>query len=141
MENFLNPLLGGVLIGIAVTLMLAFNGRVTGISGILNGAISFKDSSGQWRWYFLSGLVLGGLTLASLSPGVFLNTSGRGLEFIIPAGFIVGFGTIMGSGCTSGHGVCGISRFSIRSILATITFILMGVASVTLIEFLLGGSL
>ena len=137
MQTVFIPLLGGVLIGLAVSLMLLFNGRVTGISGIISKALGPRNQDSIWRFTFLVGLLSGGLLLRYFQPEVFLNTSGRSLTVIVLAGLLVGYGTVMGSGCTSGHGVCGISRFSFRSFLATVTFMLFGFLSVALMRFLL----
>jgi uncharacterized membrane protein YedE/YeeE len=137
-EIILRPLLGGVLIGLAATLMLLFNGRVTGISGILGGFLSFERKNTFWRFAFLAGLLLGGLLLRVLSPAVFENSVVRGSGVILLAGFLVGFGTLMGGGCTSGHGVCGISRLSIRSVVATLTFMALGFITVALTRWVLG---
>lgn len=139
LDAYLNPLLGGALIGVAVTIMLLFNGRVTGISGIIAGALSAPKKDTSWRLSFIGGLIIGGLALRLINPDVFENTLGRETWMVALAGLIVGFGTVMGSGCTSGHGVCGISRFSIRSLLATIVFISFGVLSVSLFRYFLGG--
>lgn len=130
--EWINALLGGVLIGISVSLMLLWNGRVVGISGIINGAISPKKGDTSWRVLFLVGLVLGGLVMHRLSPAVFENTVKGESWTVIAAGLLVGFGTIMGSGCTSGHGVCGISRLSPRSLVATVVFIAAGVFGVVI---------
>ncbi len=129
---------GGVLIGSAASLMLLFNGRVTGISGIL-GEILKKESSGKlWRMAFLIGLLCGGVIIQLFKPDAFqILSHAETLDYIL-AGFLVGVGTLMGSGCTSGHGVCGISRFSIRSLIATGTFIISGVAGVLLFKLLRG---
>lgn len=129
-QDWINAGLGGVLIGISVSLMLLLNGRVTGISGIINGALTPLRGDNLWRWMFIAGLVLGGLVMGQLNPQVFQNTIKTEIVYVVIAGLLVGFGTIMGSGCTSGHGVCGISRMSPRSLLATITFIAAGVAAV-----------
>jgi uncharacterized membrane protein YedE/YeeE len=129
-QDWINALLGGIIIGAAVSMMLLMNGRVTGISGIINGAISPQKGDTAWRWLFVAGLVVGGLTLRALNPQVFGAGSGTSPLLTIVAGLLVGVGTIMGSGCTSGHGVCGISRFSPRSLVATITFIAAGIVSV-----------
>ncbi|QDK39351.1 YeeE/YedE family protein [Bdellovibrio sp. NC01] len=137
----LYPLLGGAIIGVAVTLMLLFNGRVTGISGIVSSAISTRSSDNMWRWAFLIGLTIGGVIIHLLHPDLLTNLSNRNFLQIIIAGVLVGYGTVMGSGCTSGHGVCGISRFSIRSLIATATFILFGFLAVTALRFLNGGAL
>jgi len=130
--EWLNALIGGGLIGVAVSLMLLFNGRVTGISGIINGSLKPQKGDFLWRILFILGLFVGGLLLKILRPESFTNTLETEIYLTVIAGLLVGFGTIMGSGCTSGHGVCGISRFSIRSILATIVFISAGVLAVVL---------
>ncbi len=131
MENYSLPLLGGLLIGAAVSLMLYLNGRVTGVSGIIYGAaVTPTKGDRAWRWYFISGMLAGGFILELLKPDAFsggLPTEGW---TIIIAGLLVGFGTVLGSGCTSGHGVCGTSRLSARSLAATVTFILAGVIAV-----------
>lgn len=129
-QDWINALLGGALIGVAVSLMLLFNGRVTGISGIINGVLAPVKSDTQWRILFIVGLFSGGLVMGQMSPQVFSNTLSVSIGVTALAGLLVGFGTIMGSGCTSGHGVCGISRMSVRSIVATVTFILAGVVAV-----------
>jgi uncharacterized membrane protein YedE/YeeE len=138
-ESILGPLLGGALIGLAATLMLLLNGRVAGVSGILGG---FVSQSGQrlWQGSFLAGLICGGLIITALMPEQMINTSDRSLTLICLAGLFVGYGTSLGSGCTSGHGVCGISRFSLRSLLATLTFIVAGIVTVATLR-LLGNSL
>jgi len=140
LTNAIAPLAGGGIIGVAVTLMLLFNGRVAGISGILSGLLNSPKADSFWRLAFLAGLLVGGVVLRILDPAFFQNTSGRGLGLIALAGLLVGFGTVMGGGCTSGHGVCGVSRFSLRSVLATGTFILFGFVSVYVAKLLLGGT-
>lgn len=137
--SILFSLFGGALIGVAVTAMLLFNGRVTGISGILSSSLSRPSKEGFWRWTFLGGMILGGVLMHSLHPDFFINLSGRSLTLIAIAGLLVGYGTVMGSGCTSGHGVCGISRFSVRSILATVTFMFFGFLVVQIARYFLGG--
>lgn len=129
-QDWINALLGGVLIGISVSLMLFWNGRVTGISGIINGALSPVKGDTLWRVLFIAGLVLGGLVMGQLNPMVFENTMTSEIWTTVVAGLLVGFGTILGSGCTSGHGVCGISRMSPRSLVATIVFMAAGIAAV-----------
>lgn len=131
-QDWINALLGGVLIGTSVSLMLLWNGRVTGISGIINGALSPAKGDTQWRWLFIIGLFLGGLTMKQLNPKVFENTLNSEVWTTVAAGLLVGFGTVMGSGCTSGHGVCGISRMSSRSFVATVIFMVAGIAAVYL---------
>ena len=135
------PLLGGILIGLAVTLMLFFNGRVTGISGIISATLSKPKKEDAWRWMFLAGMLLGGIVIRILRPDLLVNISDRNSILVILAGLFVGYGTVMGSGCTSGHGVCGISRFSIRSILATVTFMFFGFLAVQFVRHILGGTI
>lgn len=129
-SEIFRALIGGALIGLAATLLFLFNGRVSGISGILNGAINPSKNDYFWRWAFLAGLVGGGFILKSEMPEVFLGRLATHDYTLVIAGLLVGFGTLLGSGCTSGHGVCGISRLSKRSIVATITFIISGVVSI-----------
>jgi uncharacterized membrane protein YedE/YeeE len=129
-----SPLIGGVLIGSAASLMLVLNGRVTGISGIIYGALSPTKGDLLWRVLFLLGLVFGGYTLNLISAKSFENTLNSELITIVIAGLLVGFGTVMGSGCTSGHGVCGLSRLSVRSIVATLSFMSAGLLTVFLFK-------
>ena len=134
-----NALIGGALIGLAVSIMLLFNGKVTGISGILGGMMNPKTTDKTWRLFFISGLLFGGLILRLIaSDQVFtIETNVSNIDYII-AGLLVGFGTLLGNGCTSVHGFCGISRFSARSIIATIVFIVSGILSVLLFKFIRG---
>lgn len=141
LNSTLFSLLGGGLIGLAVTLMLLFNGRVTGISGIIYSGISKPSREGLWRWFFIFGLFLGGILMNIMNPALLANTTGRGLGVIAIAGVLVGYGTVMGGGCTSGHGVCGISRWSLRSMVATLTFMLFGFFAVQGTRYILGGTL
>lgn len=134
--EWIHALWGGALIGVAVSLMLLWNGRVTGISGILYGLLTPRKGDSSWRWSFLLGLVSGGITLQMLRPESFGAAVGKGPWTVLVAGLIVGFGTVLGSGCTSGHGVCGISRMSPRSLLATVVFIATGVLSVWIFKSL-----
>ena len=90
---------------------------------------------------FLTGLIAGGLLIHFLRPDLFINQSGRSSSAILLAGLLVGFGTSMGSGCTSGHGVCGVSRLSVRSIVATLTFMLFGLLTVQAVRYFAGGSI
>ncbi len=137
-------LVGGLLIGLAVVAWLWLSGRVTGCSGILHGAV-FEKTSGErgWRWLYMAGLIIGVVLYQALHsvglPGahftVDLQVSGG---VMLLAGLLVGFGTRLGNGCTSGHGVCGISRWSMRSIVATCVFMLFGFVSVWVFQHLLG---
>lgn len=127
---FVNPIVGGALIGLAASVLFLFNGRIAGVSGILNRVL--EES---WRAAFITGLVVGGAAVFYFGGGhghnQFSDDTGIGLLQTIIAGGLVGFGTALGSGCTSGHGVCGISRFSKRSIAATVLFIFAGFVTVT----------
>ena len=133
-------MIGGGIIGVAVSVMLLFNGRITGISGIISGLLRPIPHDWIWRACFIVGLLSGGLTLQYLRPESFnlINPQMTLFDYIF-AGLLVGFGTSLGSGCTSGHGVCGISRLSLRSIVATLTFIFFGILSVLLFKILRGG--
>ena len=133
MHSYLLALLGGMLIGLSVSLMLLWNGRVTGISGIVYGATVKSVKKDQaWRWYFIVGLILGGLMLQFIYPDAFGEGLRTEIWTVVVAGALVGFGTVLGNGCTSGHGVCGISRLSLRSLVATAVFIFAGVLAVFL---------
>ena len=140
MENFtpVPATLGGLLIGISAVLLLWLNGRIAGISGILHGATGPGTTDRLWRWLFLLGLGLGAGSFAwTTGPGFELRT-GYPLPLLVLAGFLVGFGTRLGGGCTSGHGVCGMARLSPRSLLATLTFMLAGFVTVFVARHLLG---
>ena len=133
MTEYLMPLLGGALIGLAASLMLYLNGRVTGISGIIYGAtIATKKDDISWRWFFISGMLLGGFILKVTNPETFSGILPTANWTLVVAGLLVGFGPVLGSGCTSGHGVCGISRLSPRSLVATLTFMAAGILAVVL---------
>lgn len=134
----MESVLGGVIIGVAASCMLLFNGRVTGISGILGGLLKNETSDKSWRFQFLLGLILGGFVLRLFYPAAFTIISSAQIGDYIFAGFLVGFGTLLGSGCTSGHGVCGLSRFSLRSLVATVTFIVFGIVGLLLFKFIRG---
>lgn len=134
----INAILGGMIIGLAVSFMLLFNGRVTGISGIISGIIKPVKNEVSWRVLFVAGLVTGGFILRQFLPATLEQQSSAQWGDYVFAGLLVGFGTLLGNGCTSGHGVCGISRFSIRSIMATVTFISFGVISVLVYKYLRG---
>lgn len=134
------PTIGGVLIGLAAAAVMYFNGRIAGISGIFGGLLAPNRGDIGWRATFIMGLVVGGLLMLAVQPEAFVNTVDRSFGAIIVAGLLVGFGTRLGSGCTSGHGVCGISRLSPRSLTATITFMITGAATVLVVNQLFGGS-
>lgn len=136
MDAYITPLIGGILIGLAATLLLLTTGRIAGISGILWGSITAKDDR-SWRWLFVGGLVLGPL-LAHQLLGIPNPAAGDSPWWlIVVAGLAVGYGTRMGCGCTSGHGVCGLGRLSFRSLVATMTFMATGIATVFVVNHLL----
>ncbi|MBD2858994.1 YeeE/YedE family protein [Spongiibacter sp. KMU-158] len=132
---------GGVLIGLSALLLMWSVGRIAGISGIVFGAVSNGGEERNWRLFFIGGLFIGSLIAAWLSGALSGVTPVASTPMMIAAGLIVGFGTRMGSGCTSGHGVCGISRFSLRSVVATVTFMASGFITVFVIRHLLGEGL
>ena len=132
----LTGFLGGALIGLAATLYFVATGRTAGVSGILGGALGRDREARGERIAFLAGLVGVGLLTAVVSSPAVANP--YPLPLLVVAGVLVGFGTRLGGGCTSGHGVCGISRFSIASLIATATFIAAGAATVAIAHRLLG---
>lgn len=140
MENFspLSALAGGALIGVSIIILLLFNGRMAGISGIMNGIFISPQNEKTWRFVFLIGLILGAVLFQALSPDVFSARQGYPLWLVAAGGFLVGIGTRLGSGCTSGHGICGIANLSKRSIFATITFMATGMICVYIIKHVLG---
>ena len=139
MHPLVVTLLGGVLIGLSAAWLLLANGRIAGISGILSGLFEQRDESTHWRFLFVIGLLIGGGILAFFQPSRIVVPEGRSLFAIVVAGVLVGFGTRMGSGCTSGHGVCGLARFSKRSLIATLSFMFTGFMTATFIGLLGGG--
>jgi uncharacterized protein len=134
-----SALAGGALIGLAASLLLLGSGRVAGVSGMIAGVLLGPSPERSWRAWFLAGLVLGGLVLGLLLPGS-IGASPRPLGLLALAGVLVGFGTRTGGGCTSGHGVCGISRLSPRSLVATAIFVAAGMLTASAFELLRGGS-
>ena len=137
MHNFtpISALLGGVLIGLASVWLLASQGRIAGVSSMLHGLFSPPDA--QWRAWFISGLLFAGLAWQAAGAPVPLR-EGFPLGWAAAGGLLVGFGTRMGGGCTSGHGVCGIARLSARSLVAVIVFMAAGMVSVYVVRHVLG---
>lgn len=131
MENFTpySAILGGLLIGLSLVSLLYFNGKVAGISGVLGGLLSINSDSKLWRVYFIIGIVIGSYIFLNLTNDINISFD-INITFILIGGFLTGFGTQLGSGCTSGHGVFGIASLSYRSIIATIVFLIFGVVSV-----------
>jgi hypothetical protein len=123
--SWLYASIGGVMIGAASALLLLIHGRIAGISGITGSLLQRSTSDRAWRLAFLGGLAAAGVVAALVHPQA-IGASVRSLPVVIIAGLLVGFGTRLGSGCTSGHGVCGIARLSTRSLLAVATFMATG---------------
>lgn len=138
--NELTALFGGILIGISATVLLLFNGRIAGISGIVNGAISFKSVE-SWRWIFIVGMLMGSALYEYVLAAQSTPISTFAPWAMLGGGFLVGFGTRMGNGCTSGHGVCGLGRLSLRSLVAVLTFMASAIATVFLTHHVLPGRL
>ncbi|EPW6850577.1 YeeE/YedE family protein [Vibrio parahaemolyticus] len=122
-------LFGGILLGISATILLLVNGKIAGISGIMNGIMSPKKGDYSWRLLFAVGMIAGGLISVLVLGVAAPSTANLSLGMVIAAGLLVGIGTRLGNGCTSGHGICGMSRLSKRSIVATCVF--MSVAGLT----------
>jgi hypothetical protein len=134
--NLIGGFAGGVLIGLAAVLLLAVNGRVAGVSGILGGLLTSRSGAERsWRLLFVTGLIAGA-ALYRLFYGPLPIQIQSTVPVLLAAGALVGWGTRLGSGCTSGHGVCGLARLSPRSLLATVTFMLFGVLTVYLVKHL-----
>lgn len=141
MENFtpVSAAIGGALIGLSATLLMLMNGRIAGISGVFSGTIFSESGDKLWRGLFVIGLIA--------APVVYLAVTGTrpafefeaGWPLIVAGGLLVGFGTRLGSGCTSGHGVCGLSRLSPRSMVSVALFMGAGMATVALVKLLVGG--
>ncbi|MDY7229076.1 YeeE/YedE family protein [Hyalangium rubrum] len=141
MHPFITALIGGALIGLSASLLLLFNGRIAGISGIAGGLLSTPNrSEWAWRLAFLCGLLGGGLLLRAFWPHVLGAPIVSGAAWVVASGLLVGFGTRLANGCTSGHGVCGISRGAPRSLVATLTFMATGAITVFLVRHVLGGA-
>lgn len=140
MHPFLTSLLGGVLIGVSASLLLLFNGRIAGISGIAGGLLGpLRPGETAWRLAFVLGLVVGGALLTWGLPSMVGGGGPSSPWVLIAGGLLVGFGTRLGSGCTSGHGVCGLARGSARSLVATATFMSTAALTVFVVRHVLSG--
>ena len=137
MNAYLLPLTGGILLGLSAIWLLLTLGRVAGISGIAWGSIAGPDRG--WRGLFLVGLLLGGLLTHTVIGQPLPDESTAPTWLIAISGLLVGIGTRMGGGCTSGHGVCGLGRRSPRSVSATLTFMSLGIVTVFVMQNLIGG--
>lgn len=138
-QDWIFALIGGVIIGTSATLMLFGTGRIMGVSGIFFGAIHPLKGDTLWRVKFILGLISGGLLGFIFIDDPFSTHLDTSPISVIIAGLLVGYGTRLGSGCTSGHGICGISRLSVRSIVATVSFILSGALTVLFKNLISGG--
>ena len=132
---FVKAFAGGMLIGLAAVGLMLFNGRIAGISGIVASMLKLLPSTAGWQYCFIGGLVLSGIVWQLAGMGLTIDMVATP-ALLIPGGLLVGFGTRLGSGCTSGHGVCGIARFSMRSVVATGTFIVCGAITVAVLRLL-----
>jgi len=138
-DDYVMGLVGGLVMGAGCAGLLLFNGKILGVSGVLGGALKLDRQAG-WRWAFIGGMVVAGLVLVLAYPATFVDPPLRSTAAALIGGLLVGAGTQLGSGCTSGHGICGIGRFSKRSVVATMVFMSGGALSVAAVRQLLEGS-
>jgi len=127
---------GGGLIGLSASWLLLTHGRIAGMTGIVGGLLGAWDDQSAWRVSFVAGLLVGGGILMATLPETIVAPSGRSWMLVATAGLLVGYGTRLANGCTSGHGVCGLTRFSPRSLVATLTFMATGFAAATILGVL-----
>lgn len=141
MANFtpLSAAIGGALIGLSAVLLMLLNGRIAGISGILAGGLGFEIGDKGWRIAFIVGLILAPLVAGAFGYAVPLPEMPANWLVVVAAGLLVGFGTRLGGGCTSGHGICGLARLSPRSIAATAIFMAAAIVVVALTRHGFGG--
>jgi hypothetical protein len=141
MANFtpLSAAIGGALIGLSAVLLMLLTGRIAGISGIFGGLLNPDNSDRGWRIAFIAGLVLAPLLAGWIGYGMPTPKLPPSWTVIVAAGLLVGFGSRLGGGCTSGHGICGVARLSVRSIAATAIFMLAAIATVAITRHILGG--
>lgn len=139
-STLLAPIVGGILIGLGASALMLFNGKIAGVSGIFGGLLQPKAGDFAWRSAFVAGIVVGGVILYLLRPDLFGVGVERSLPVVVLGGLLVGFGARLGSGCTSGHGVCGIARLGPRSLVATAMFIGTGAISAFIVNHILGGA-
>ena len=141
MANFtpVSAAIGGVLIGLSAVLLMLSTGRIAGISGIFSGLLNMRGEDKGWRIAFLAGFILAPVIAGPLGYGMSAPKLPSSWTVIVVAGLLVGFGTRLGGGCTSGHGICGIARLSPRSIAATVIFMVTAIATVAITRHVLGG--
>ena len=143
MENFtpLASFIGGVMIGLAAISMLFFTGRIGGISGIFGGLLNAKHGDTAWRLLFIAGLMSGGILMLLFHPPSLDIQVNKSMLAVVVAGLLVGIGARLGSGCTSGHGVCGIGRLAPRSLVASAVFMTTGAIAAIVVNHVFGGVL
>lgn len=135
MPSIVYGLIGGIMIGLSAILLMAFNGRIAGISGVLGGMLEARGEELTWRLTMILGLIAGGAIMFVIAPDSFgVPPADLPILGIVAAGLLVGFGTRLGSGCTSGHGICGLSRFSVRSFVAVGVFMATAVLTVAIVH-------
>ena len=141
MVNFtpISAVIGGGLIGLSAVLLMLLTGRIAGISGILGGLLDFRSEDRDWRIAFIAGLIVAPLIAGWMGYGMPPPELPASWTVIIAAGLLVGFGTRLGGGCTSGHGICGVARLSVRSIAATVVFMLAAIVTVAVTRHVFGG--
>ena len=138
LSSALIALAGGALLGLSATVLLAFNGRIAGISGIAGGLLGPAPGESGWRIAFLAGLLGAGAVVGFVLPDA-IGSSPRPVWLLVPPGLLVGFGTRLGNGCTSGHGICGLARGSKRSLVAVLVFLVTGLIGATVSGQIFGG--
>ena len=131
MDLFLWPTVGGIIIGLAASLLLISHGKIMGVSGIIGGLLTLYTPQTSWRLSFLVGLLSGGFILTQFMPHTIVSPTNTSPIMIAIAGLLVGYGTRLSNGCTSGHGICGLTRFSLRSFVATMIFMATGFCTAT----------
>jgi uncharacterized protein len=141
MANFtpVSAAIGGVLIGLSAVLLMMFTGRIAGVSGIVAGLINPQTSDRSWRAAFVAGLIAAPIAAMLVGYGVPKPQMPESYITIVVGGLLIGFGSRLGSGCTSGHGICGIARLSQRSIVATAVFMVAAIVVVALTHHVVGG--
>ena len=141
MANFtpVSAAIGGALIGLSAVLLMLSTGRIAGVSGIFSGLLNLRSEDKGWRVAFIAGLILAPVIAGWIGYGMAQPKLPSNWAVIVAAGLLVGFGTSLGGGCTSGHGVCGLARLSKRSLVAVLTFMATGMATVWVVRHLLGG--
>ncbi|WKA27419.1 YeeE/YedE family protein [Bradyrhizobium roseum] len=141
MDNFtpVSAAIGGALIGLSAVLLMLSTGRIAGISGIFAGLLNVRGEDKSWRIAFLAGLILAPVLAGLIGYGMAQPALPSNWTFIAVAGLLVGFGTRLGGGCTSGHGICGIAGLSPRSVAATVIFMVMAIVTVAVTRHVLGG--